>query len=190
MANSINDLLRIFDKLGDPQRANRFEVIINGPKVPVELIAPASGFFATAVQIPAHVVEYYEDSLAPSGSYIEVPIKRQYDQIFKIDFIVDSNWEVRTYFENWVDLIFPDTSNVNGTVFKNSRFVNYWDNIVGNVIINCLDANGTPKKCITLTGAYPGTLVPGQFSNDLANTHTILQVDMNYRNYTITDPTT
>jgi hypothetical protein len=189
MANSINDLLTIFDKLGDPQRANRFEVLINGPISP-SLSAPASGFFATAVQIPAHVVEYYEDSLAPSGSYIEVPIKRQYDQIFKIDFIVDSGWEVRTYFENWVDLIFPDYTNDGKTVFKNSRFVNYWDNIVGNVIINCLDANGTPKKSITLTGAYPGTLVPGQFSNDLANTHTILQVDMNYRNYTITDPTT
>jgi len=180
MANSINDLLGIFDKLGDPQRANRFEVVINGP---ASLIPPTSGFFATAVQIPAHVVEYYEDSLAPSGSYIEVPIKRQYDQIFKIDFIVDSNWEVRTYFENWVDLIFPDTSNVGGT--KNSRFVNYWDNIIGNVIINCLDANGESKKSITLTGAYPGTIVPGQFSNDLVNTYTTLQVDMNYRNYTI-----
>ena len=186
MANSINDLLGIFDKLGDPQRANRFEVIINGP---TSLSAPASGFFATAVQIPAHVVEYYEDSLAPSGSYIDVPIKRQYDQVFKIDFIVDSKWEVRTYFENWVDLIFPDKGN-GDTVFKNSRFVNYWNDIVGNVVINCLDANGTTKKTITLTGAYPGTIIPGQFSNDLANTHTILQVDMNYRNYTISNPTT
>jgi len=185
MANSINDLFSIFDKLGDPQRANRFEVIINGPG---SLSAPASGFFATAVQIPAHVVEYYEDSLAPSGSYIDIPIKRQYDQVFKIDFIVDSKWEVRTYFENWIDLIFPDKNG--DTVFKNSRFVNYWNDIVGNVVINCLDANGTTKKTITLTGAYPGTIIPGQFSNDLANTHTILQVDMNYRNYTITNSTT
>ena len=184
MANSINDLLGIFGKLGDPQRANRFEVLINGPG---SLAAPASGFFATAIQIPAHVVEYYEDSLAPSGSYIDVPIKRQYDQVFKIDFIVDSGWEVRTYFENWVDLIFPDYGTYGGdVVFKNSRFVNYWDNIVGNVVINCLDADGETKKIITLTGAYPGTIVPGQFSNDLVNTYTTLQVDMNYRNYTIT----
>jgi hypothetical protein len=185
MANSINDLLGIFGKLGDPQRANRFEVIINGPISPY-LIPPTSEFFATAIQIPAHVVEYYEDSLAPSGSYIDVPIKRQYDQVFKIDFIVDSGWEVRTYFENWVDLIFPDKGNGGDVVFKNSRFVNYWNDIVGNVVINCLDANGMTKKSITLTGAYPGTIVPGQFSNDLVNTYTTLQVDMNYRNYTIT----
>ena len=184
MANSINELLGIFGKLGDPQRANRFEVTINGP---TSLSARADGFFATAVQIPAHVVEYYEDSLAPSGSYIDVPIKRQYDQVFKIDFIVDSKWQVRTYFESWIDLIFPDRQAGAGgdTVFKNSRFVNYWDEIVGNVVINCLNANGTTQKTITLTGAYPGTIIPGQFSNDLVNTYTTLQVDMNYRNYTI-----
>jgi hypothetical protein len=182
MANSINELLGIFGKLGDPQRANRFEVTINGP------ISTTSVFFATAVQIPGHVVEYYEDSLAPSGSYIDVPIKRQYDQIFKIDFIVDSKWGVRTYFEEWIDLIFPDRKAGAGgdtAVFKNSRFVNYWDNIVGSVIINCLDTNGATQKTITLTGAYPGTIIPGQFSNDLVNTYTTLQVDMNYRNYTI-----
>lgn len=182
MANSINELLGIFDALGEPQRANRFEVLINGPG---SLGIPTTGFFATAIQIPAHVVEYYEDSMAPSGSYIDVPIKRQYDQVFKIDFIVDSTWQVRTFFENWIDLIFPDYGNGVGGVFKNSRFVNYWDNITGNVVINCLNLNGQTSKTITLTGAYPGTIIPGQFSNDLVNTHTILQVDMNYRNYRI-----
>jgi hypothetical protein len=175
--NSIDKLIDTFDTMGGAQRANRYEVIINPPAALGNNINPP--FIASSVQVPTHITEYYQDTMAPSGSYVDIPIKRQFDQMFKIDFIVDYSWNIRQYFENWVDLIFNRQSNES----RNSVMVNYYDNITGTIIINALDQNGDISRTITLYGAWPGTIMPAMMSNDIQNNYLTLQIDMNYRNY-------
>jgi hypothetical protein len=106
--------------------------------------------------------------------------------MFKIDFIVDSTWYIRTFFESWADLIFNRQAGEN----RNSATVNYYDDITGTISINALDDNGIIVKTITLYGAYPGTIMPSVMSNDIQNNYLTLQVDMNYRYYDITVPST
>ena len=175
--NSIDKLIDTFDNMGGAQRANRYEVIINPPTaLGANTNVP---FIASSVQVPTHITEYYQDTMAPSGSYIDIPIKRQFDQMFKIDFIVDYSWNIRQFFENWVDLIFNRQSNEN----RNSVMVNYYDNITGTITINALDQNGNISRTINLYGAWPGTIMPAMMSNDIQNNYLTLQIDMNYRNY-------
>jgi hypothetical protein len=175
--NSIDKLIDTFDNMGGAQRANRYEVIINPPTaLGININTP---FIASSVQVPTHITEYYQDTMAPSGSYLDIPIKRQFDQMFKIDFIVDYNWNIRQFFENWVDLIFNRQTGET----RNSVMVNYYDNIVGTIIINALDQNGDISKTITLYDAWPGTIMPAMMSNDIQNNYLTLQIDMNYRNY-------
>jgi len=175
--NSVNDLIQIFSKMSGFQTSNRFEVLITPP---IGLEAPSVPLFASSIQIPSHITNHYKDTMAPSGGYIDVPLRRQYDERFVIDFIVDTNWEARKFFDAWTDLIFPDQLES-----KNSLMVNYWGNIVGTIIINPLDKNGNMVKTIQLNGAWPGTIIANQFTNDAPNTYLTLQVDINYRNYTL-----
>ena len=175
--NSVNDLIEIFSKMSGFQKSNRFEVTITPP---VELQTSPVPLFASSIQIPSHITNHYKDTMAPSGGYIDVPLRRQYDERFVIDFIVDTNWEVRKFFDAWTDLIFPDQIGS-----KNSLMVNYWTNIVGTVLIKPLTENAVTAKTIQLNGAWPGTIIASQFTNDAPNTYLTLQVDMNYRNYTL-----
>jgi hypothetical protein len=173
--NSVDHLIETFSRMGGFQKSNRFEVLVTPP---TGLAAPIVPFFASSVQIPSHITNYYQDSMAPSGSNIDIPLRRQYDQRFIIDFIVDVNWEVRKFFDSWTDLIFP---NQYGS--KNALMVNYWNNVTGNIIINAMTENADYAKQIQLNGAWPGTIIAGQFSNDIPNQYLTLQVDINYRNY-------
>lgn len=173
--NNINNFIEQFHSLGY-QTPNRFEITVTPPK---GIKLPRIGIFATSIQVPAHVVNHYKDIMAPSGNAIDIPLKRQYDQSFIIEFIVDREWLVRGLFEEWVDLIFPKSG-------KNSLYVEYWNNITGTIDIQPLDLLGNVKKTITLNGAWPATIKPAQLSHDSRNEYLTMQVDMNYRNYVIT----
>jgi hypothetical protein len=175
--NSVNDLINIFSKMSGFQRSNRFEVTITPPK---GLQLPNVPLFASAVQIPSHIINHYKDTMAPSGGYIDVPLRRQYDERFVIDFIVDTNWQVRKFFDAWTDLIFPDR-----LASKNSLMVNYWSNVVGTILVKPLNENGDAVKTIQLNGAWPGTVIASQFGHDVPDAYLTLQVDINYRNYTL-----
>ena len=181
--NSIDSIITKFDKMGGAQRINRYDVLIT-PPTKIQFNAVNTPFIASSVQIPTHITTYYQDTMAPSGSYIDIPIKRQVDQMFKIDFIVDYNWNIRNLFEKWTDLIFNRQEGEN----RNSATVNYYDEIVGTININALNENGLTIKTINLYGAWPGTVMPSVMSNDIQNNYLTLQVDMNYRYYDISAP--
>lgn len=176
--NSVNDLIYTFERMQGFQRGNRFEISITPP---AGLNSPKTPFFASSIQIPTHVTQFYRDTMAPSAGTISVPIRRQYDELFKIDFIVDSNWEVRKFFEDWTDLIFPK----NYITGKNALMVNYWNDICGTFSILALDENANTMRTITLNQAWPSTILPSGFNNDMPNNYLVLSVDIDYRNYTI-----
>lgn len=180
--SDIDTLVNFFQNSSGFQHANRFKVSITPPiKLPPDKIPP---LFATMVQIPGQVVNYFSDNMSPSASLIDIPVKREYDNRFIIDFIIDKKWNTRNFFDSWIDLMFIDKSqNRNG---KGSQFLEYYNNITGKIIIEPLDLLDNRNKTFTLYDAWPSTILPTQMMNDAPNSYLTLTVDMNYRYYTIT----
>jgi len=175
LSNSdVNTLITHFKTVSGFQRSNRFRVDITPPTG----LATVS-LFASNVQIPSQTINYYQDTMSPSGAYVDIPVKREYDQRFIIDFVVDKNWYARQFFDSWMDLMFKSKS---GTF--NSYTVNYRNSITGKVDIFALDANNATNRRITLVDAWPSTIVPTQMMNDAPNDYLTLTIDMNYRYYT------
>jgi hypothetical protein len=185
--NDVNSLIGFFQGVSGFQRSNRFKVVIN---VPTQITTQYPGqfpivnkqisLFATTVQIPQQLITYFPDTMSPSGAEIDIPLKRGFDERFIIDFIVDSKWQARRFFEAWMNIMF-----INDTTssFKNSIIVNYQNNISSTVDIYALDQNGNTNRQITLYQAWPSTLLPTQMMNDAPNDYLTLSVDMNYRYY-------
>jgi hypothetical protein len=185
--NDVNSLIGFFQGVSGFQRSNRFKVVIN---VPTQITTQYSGqfpivnnqisLFATTVQIPQQLITYFPDTMSPSGAEIDIPLKRGFDERFIIDFIVDSKWQARRFFEAWMNIMF-----INDTTssFKNSIIVNYQKEISSTVDIYALDQNGNTNRRITLYQAWPSTLLPTQMMNDAPNDYLTLSVDMNYRYY-------
>jgi len=185
--NDVNSLIGFFQGVSGFQRSNRFKVVIN---VPTQITTQYSGqfpivnnqisLFATTVQIPQQLITYFPDTMSPSGAEIDIPLKRGFDERFIIDFIVDSKWQARRFFEACMNIMFINSVNAK---FKDSIVVNYQNNISSTVDIYALDQNGNTNRRITLFQAWPSTLLPTQMMNDAPNDYLTLSVDMNYRYY-------
>ena len=180
--SDVSTLLNFFQKSSGFQQTNRFKVLITPPKKIPEANVPP--LFATMVQIPGQVVNYFSDNMSPSASLIDIPVKREYDNRFIIDFIVDKNWNTRQFFDKWIDLMFIDKQTQDG---KKSHVLEYYNEIIGKVTIQPLDINNNINKTFTLYGAWPSTILPTQMMNDAPNSYLTLTVDMNYRYYNITN---
>lgn len=201
-AQSIDNFINTFNNMGGAQKSNNYVVYITPPKDLLGFHPEANvttlnkdlstilndnqdanqKYMASSVQIPAGIVEYYQSLAAPSGNYVDIPVKRQFDKMFKIEFLVDRNWYIRSFFEDWMDLIFNRNKK---TENRNNITVSYYDNIVGTVRIDALNVNGDKAKSIFLYGAYPTTVIPSATSYDAFNNYLTLQVDMNYRYYDV-----
>lgn len=185
--SDVNSLINKFQQLSGFQRSNRFEVEITPPAKASETSPSIFNnfiFHASSVQIPSQVINYYQNSLSPGGPMIDIPMKREYDDRFIIDFIVDTEWKCRRFFDQWMEWIFKN----HGSGYKSSSITNYYDSIVGKVTINCLDTANAIRKKIVLEKAWPSTILPTQMMHDNPNDYLTLSIDMNYRYYTVLEP--
>jgi len=184
--SDVNSLISFFQKSSGFQHANRFKIEINPPAFLGSGTVPP--LFATLVQIPGQSVRYFSDTMAPSDSDISIPLKREYDNRFIIDFIVDKNWACRSFFEGWINAIFPNrqgSTTRNASIFSRSSLVAYYDNVIGNMVITPLDTQDKQNRRIEVYGVWPGSILPTQMFNDNPNTYLTLTVDMVYRYYSI-----
>jgi len=182
--SDITTLIEAFSTASGFQKSNRFRIDIIPPTGGGFQINPTSfTVFASNIQTPSQSIIFYEDTMSPSGPPIGIPIRRNYDDRYIIEFIIDKNWNIRSFFDSWIDSMFINSNN---SITKNSTKVQYWNKIVGKFIIQALDQNDNVAKTITLYDAYPRQIIPTQFSNDTPNQYLTLIVDMMYRYYTIT----
>jgi hypothetical protein len=166
--NKISEITNYFSK--GFQRTNRFEVVFSrGNKT----------FWASQSQVPQQYTVYYPDNMAPSGPLMYFPVKREYDERFIVDFIVESDWAVRKYFEEWYDSMFSSIDNGR----SNTVSARNTGNILSDITIKALNENGNTNATFTLYEAFPKTLLPSQFSNDVPNQYLTLSVDFSYRYY-------
>jgi hypothetical protein len=192
----ITDILSYFSQNGF-QRTNRYTVSITRPGYTIlgktkqddKEVAPITDtFWATSVQIPSQTVAWFPESFGPSSPTLQIPLKREFDDRFLIDFIVDENWKVRKYFEDWINLIFYPQKGFSGEglITKTSRIIPKLNNkeMLKQIDISALNVNGEEKYKFTLHEVFPKLLLPSQFANDQPNQYLTLTVDFNYRYYT------
>jgi len=183
--SNITTLITAFSTASGFQRSNRFRVNITPPiSIPGGVTITPTDFtvFASNIQTPSQSIIFYEDTMSPSGPPISIPIRRNYDDRYIIEFIVDKKWNIRSFFDSWLNSMFINSTATN----LNSTRVQYFTDIVGTLEIEALDQNDTVVKTIKLYDAYPKQIIPTQFSNDTPNQYLTLIVDMMYRYYTIT----
>jgi len=177
LKSDITTLITQFETMSGFQRSNRFRISITPP---AKLAIPKNiPIFAQTVQTPSQAILFRQDFMSPSGPPIDVPLRRVYDERFIVEFIIDGRWDIRKFFDGWMDFLFIN-SNPNT---KNSTKVNYWEDVVGTFVIQALDINDNVKQTITLYDAWPKMIIPSQMSNDTPNQYLVLIVDINYRYY-------
>lgn len=184
--SDITTLITAFSTASGFQKSNRFRVNIIPPtSIPggTQITPTSFTVFASNIQTPSQSIIFYEDTMSPSGPPISIPIRRNYDDRYIIEFIVDKKWNIRSFFDSWINSMFINSTS-SSTV--NSTRVQYFTNIVGTLEIEALDGNDNVVKTIILHDAYPKQIIPTQFSNDTPNQYLTLIVDMMYRYYTIT----
>jgi len=184
--SDITTLINAFSTASGFQKSNRFRINIIPPTaIPggTQITPKAFTVFASNIQTPSQSIIFYEDTMSPSGPPISIPIRRNYDDRYIIEFIVDKKWDIRSFFDSWMNAMFINSTN---SSTLNSSKVQYFVNIVGKLEIEALDQNDNVVKTITLHDAYPKQIIPTQFSNDTPNQYLTLIVDMMYRYYTIT----
>jgi hypothetical protein len=172
--SSVQDIVSYFASKGI-QKSNKFSITITPPSALSALTAYTGEVFATSIQTPSRSILYYPDTMNPSGPIIQVPLRRLYDDRFIIEFMVDQQWNIASFFQKWMNLITSDTSS------KLAPIVRYYDDITGKIVITALDPENKVGRTITLYGAWPKTIIPNTMSNDMVNQYLTLMVDMNYR---------
>lgn len=180
--HSITDLV---NKLAyfKPQRVNRYTIQIIDP-IP-GLPIPEEELKAVNVQIPSKSISYYPDSVGPFLPYHFVPLKQVYDDRFIIEFLVDDNFRIRKYFDDWMTLI--SGSPANPTSYTHPLYSPQM-NVTGcKMIISGVKAEDSTQKSLkmTLHDVWPKLILPGQFRAENTGELLTMAVDMQYRYYTI-----
>lgn len=167
--NSISEITSYFSR--GFQKVNRFEVTFSRGN---------AKFWASECQIPEQAVEWFQDTtMSPSGPTIQIPVKREYDKQFLISFIVETGWQVRKYFETWIDGMF---SPLLAGKSKTMDYRNGSGNL-SNITIKAIGEDSAVNATFILYEAFPKLILPSQFSNDVPNQYLSLMVDFNYRYY-------
>lgn len=174
--NNLTGISSLIDYLSksSPQRMNRYQVDftlasgkVNGPQT----------FFATMVQIPSRSIQFYPDSVGPYTPTWKVPLKQEFDDKFIIEFLVDENFQIRKFIEDWMDNL---AVNVNGKKPGNFLF-NTGVETTATMVITPLDSNGNITTTpMTLYNAWPKLILPSEFNMDSGDLLR-MQVDFNYR---------
>lgn len=193
--SDITSLINAFGVASGFQKSNRFRVKITPP---ADMIfqggLPISFYvFASNVQVPTQSIIFYEDTMSPSGPPISIPLRRNYDDRYLVEFIVDKNWNIKDFFEQWYNYMFLGNGRqiiqTNSTQSTwSSTYVKFWKDIIGTFTIDALDQNDNITKTIVLHDAWPKQILPTQMSNDTPNQYLTVIVDIVYRYYTVTSP--
>ena len=91
--SDITTLITAFSTASGFQKSNRFRISITPPKtIPggSQITPTVFTVFASNIQTPSQSIIFYEDTMSPSGPPISIPIRRNYDDRYIIEFIIGS----------------------------------------------------------------------------------------------------
>ena len=181
--SDIDNLRALLATKGGLQRANRFEVYVE---------QPLFGFLEwpiTGVSLPGRSLDSIPDELTAQGNNPrQIPIRRGYggEPSVLLTMYVDQNWDVRDYFEGWMDLynpvVGPDGLNQGPSEFQLSGD---YDQLAkeSNLFIYFLDLNDNIKWYMQLIEPYPTMIIQEAFSADMMNQQAMLNVSIGFKEY-------
>ena len=159
------------------QRANRFEVFIQEENL---------GFLQWPIQtvsLPGRSLDGIPDELtAQGGNPRNIPVKRGYggEPSILLGMFLDQNWDVREYFENWMDLFNPVDEN--GFLIYEGSYTTLTANC--DVQILFLDLEDNIKWGMKLIEPYPVTIIQEAYSAEMMNQLAMLNISIGFKEYT------
>ena len=166
---SINDIANAFSSY-PPLRTNKYEVYINFPS------ASSQGFvgpvWATSVNLPGRSLSTVERRTF--GPQRDMPYERLFSGDLEVTFILNKGAPLRTYFEEWMDLIIDPTTNR----IKNSR-----QDYLGELEIDLLSDDNDVEYSITVEEVFPKSIGPVPLSYRSENEIAEQQISFSFRNY-------
>jgi hypothetical protein len=166
---------------GGLQRPTRFEVYVENDDVGV-LTWPVQTF-----SLPGRSLDGIPDELTAQGSNPRViPIRRGYggEPSILMGLLVDQNWGVRNFFEDWLDLYNPLSSPGSGRTSTLERTGSYSALTRSTVNLDFMDMNENRKWRLELIEPYPTSIIQESYSADQINQVATLNVTIGFKEYT------
>lgn len=157
-------------------KTNRYRVTIATPALMTGLMNSGRliTLFCESTSLPGQVIATTEQRIM--GETREFPYKKNYDNI-PMSFYIDNNFEVKTFFDNWLKYISND----------NNKITSYYlDYISPTIEIDVLPMDSeSPTHTVILHEAYPKAISNIDLSANARDVAKIT-VSMNYKYYTTT----
>lgn len=148
-------------------KSNRFLVTINNPAVSEADIGKLTSLYCEQASLPGMTIA--SQANRTFGEQREIVYDRTFDTI-NLNFILDKEFKVKSYFDLWMDKI----------INPKSRLVGYYNNYATTISIKALNTQDSMMYETTLYEAYPktiGAITLDSNSKDIAR----LQVTFAYK---------
>lgn len=152
---------------GGGARANLFEVTVNFPSIAQNSAAQAAApFLVKAAALPASTIAPI--AVNYRGRIIQLAGNRTFEA-WTITIINDTNFLLRTAFENWSNAINNYTTNTGEPS---------WTNYVADMQVSQLDRAGNKVKTYTIEECWPSTINAIEVGNDQGDGIEEFQVEL------------
>jgi hypothetical protein len=197
LQGSISSFLTTLSYNGN-QRPNRYAIKISAPVGVSKYPYAETEYIASLVQIPARTINYFSDNVGPYSPYWDVPLKTEFDDHFIINFIVDKNWNIRKFIDEWMGWISSEQPDAipspKGTTIgtfdgKSAKSSNICESPQNTSTISILPIHTSTESVnkqnqqLILYQAWPKLILPSQFEASANNMLLNLSVDFSYRYY-------
>ena len=181
ISSTSDDLRAILASKQGLQRTTRYEVFVRSPNGILQ-------WPALSVSLPGRSLEAVPDELFAQGDNKRtVPIKRGYggEPSVLLGFYLDSNWDVRTFFEDWADRFNPlgytDVEDVRPNVLVEGNY----DDLVNNstVIISFFNLQDEIQWQLSLIEPYISTVIQETYNEERLNELATLTVAVAFKEY-------
>ena len=165
---------------GGLQRPTRYEVYIENEDVGV-LTWPVQTF-----SLPGRSLDGIPDELTAQGSNPRViPIRRGYggEPSILMGLLVDQNWGVRKFFEDWLDLYNSLGDPDSGEKAVVQRVGSYSTLTRSTVNLDFMDMNENRKWRLELVEPYPTSIIQESYSADQINQVATMNVTIGFKEY-------
>ena len=133
-------------------------------------------FYIHSLAVPGREMLHHVDEIW--GPPRMVPIKRTFNSAIVINFIVENEWDMRKFFEGWMDQCVSPTTNLRGDYMQIHR--------TSMKIYALNKKTDEPVMTMTVKEPYPHTIMPLNMGQDMISAFTTFQVSFAYREYIIT----
>ena len=177
-----DDLRAILASKQGLQRTTRYEVFVRSPNGVLQ-------WPALSVSLPGRSLDAVPDELLSQGDNRRtIPIKRGYggEPSVLLGFYIDSNWDIRTFFEDWADRFNPMGYNDIEDVQVNTLTMGSYENLVENsaVIIRFFNLQDEIQWEMSLIEPYISTIIQETYNEERLNELATLTVAVAFKEYT------